>query len=255
MIAIVLIAWLTFAAWVYRDAEGCHAADAGYHAIRFWSPRAWTILALLVPGFGGLHYLHARRLHDAEAIPTVHHWQFITAPAGWTLMLMAGFLLGTLWSAPTSTALVVPAAVNATTVSRMPWGQAVLPTATLAKVRYAVTGHERTRVIRYGTGETTATGQFVVLNLAVRNIGGQPEVLMPSRFLLVDAAGRQYSSSFAGETAMLFRTGQSLMLEALQPGLERRGELVFDVPATAGGLRLTIHGPGTLPEKAVLPVS
>jgi hypothetical protein len=255
MTIFVILAWLSFAAWVYRDAERCHAADGGYPAIRLWSPGAWTLQALLVPGFGGLGYLQARRLAVDETAPMPGRWQLIAAPVGWTMLLFGGFMLGTLWSAPTSTALVMPGSATPHAVARMTWGDAHYLTATVDHVRFAVTSHERTRLIRYGTGETAASGQFVVLNLAVRNIGTQPELLMPSRFVLIDAAGRTYSSSFAGETAQLFRTGHSLMLEPLQPGLERRGELVFDVPATASRLRLAIRGPGPIPEKALLPVS
>jgi hypothetical protein len=254
MTVLVVLAWLSFAAWVYRDAERCHACAEGYPAIRLWSPGAWTLQTLLVPGFGGLIYLQARRFTEDGTTTLPRRWQFVAAPLGWTLLLVVGFMLGTLWSAPTSTALVVPASLTATSVTRMAWGKTQLLTATVDKLRFAVTSHERMRVIRYSTGETTASGQFVLLKLAVRNIGSQPELLMPSRFTLIDGAGRRYTSSFAGETAVLFRTGQSLMLEPLQPGLERRGELVFDVPATAGRLRLAIQGPGPLPEKVVLPV-
>lgn len=255
MIVFVVLAWLSFAAWVYRDAERCQATEVGYPAIRLWSPAAWTLQALLVPGFGGLGYLQAKRLVVDDTAPLPNRWHFLAAPAGWAMMLLGGFLLGTLWSAPTSRALVLPAATAPRAVARMPWGHDMYLTATLDQMRYAVTGHERIRQIRYGTGEAQASGQFVVITLAVRNLGSQPQFLMPSRFTLGDAAGRTYTSSFAGETAELFRTGRSLMLEPLQPGLDRRGELVFDVPAAAKGLTLTVEGAGPLAGTVRLPVS
>lgn len=251
---LVILAWLSVAAWVYRDAQRCRADGDNFPAIRLWSPAAWSLQALLVPGFGGLSYVQARRATFTDGQPLPSRWYFLGAPTAWLALVIGGFFMGMVWSTPSSTALVAASTMPGPTVSPLVWGTQQRLTATLADTRFAVTGHARQPLIRYGTGETRAAGGFVIVHLAVRHLGRQPEVLMPSRFSLIDGAGRHYSASFAGETALLFQTGHSLMLEPLQPGLDRAGDLVFDVPATARRLTLAIMGPEALTGTAMLPV-
>ena len=255
MTSLIVLSWLSIAAWVYRDAQFRRADGQAYPAVGVLPPVGWTLLALVVPGFGALSYVRARRVTSGDSQPLPSRWQLVGTPCGWLTLVIGGFLLGTVWSAPSSTALVAVSVIPKPVVGPMAWGKEQRLTASVAEMRFAVTGHERQSVIRYGTGETRAAGQFLIVHLAVRNTGHQPETLMPSRFSLVDSAGRHYTSSFAGETAVLFKTGQSLMLEPFQPGLDRTGDVVFDLPESARQVSLTIQGPDMLSSTAVLPVS
>ena len=84
-----------------------------------------------------------------------------------------------------------------------------------------------------------ADGVFVILDVEIENTGRTAEYLLDSEVKLLDNQRREFSTSIAsiylGEEAFLF--------EEINPGIKKRGKLVFDVPPSLleeGGLKIRI---------------
>ncbi|MGJ9714378.1 DUF4352 domain-containing protein [Actinotignum sp. GS-2025d] len=81
-----------------------------------------------------------------------------------------------------------------------------------------------------------ASGQFVIVNVTVKNTGKEAEGFSESDQKLVDTAGRQHSVSgdswYLGDEAMIF--------EKINPGNTITGKLLFDVPADAVPAKLEL---------------
>lgn len=76
----------------------------------------------------------------------------------------------------------------------------------------------------------TAAGEFVIVDVSVRNGKDESVTLSGDQATLV-AAGKEYSSDTAAALTLSSETGgESLFLEELGPDLTQGGTLVFDVP-------------------------
>lgn len=251
---LLIIAWASMGAWTYRDAQA-RCADPEHHPVLAqWQPLVWALQVLFIPGFGLLTYIQARRPQPDDTPVSPNRWRLLLAPAGMMVLLVVGFLGGALTAIPTSRALITAPPANVEPPAYRVWQGERRLTAAADRIRYTVLTCDRMAQIQHTTGAARAAGDFVVVRLGIRNEGPQAELISPNRFALVDAQGRQYSTSFAGETALLFKTGRSLSLEARQPGLESEGELVFDVPKHASKLSLAIHPLDPLLGVATLPL-
>jgi uncharacterized protein DUF4352 len=78
---------------------------------------------------------------------------------------------------------------------------------------------------------TRAQGVYVIVSMALRNVGTQAQVFDWGAQRLKDGAGRQYSASFVNPSAVI---------RSIDPGLQVSIDLAFDVP------------PGTKPKQLVL---
>ncbi len=121
------------------------------------------------------------------------------------------------------------------------------PTASVGKsftfghLQYVIEKTERSGDITQGSTSLKSAGSFFLVYLTARNQGKQPVSLAPADFALEDSQGREFTlnreaTKLAGQVS---ETGDFLG-EALQPGLGRRGVLVFDVPQSASGLTLRL---------------
>lgn len=75
-----------------------------------------------------------------------------------------------------------------------------------------------------------ADGIFIIVDVEIENTGKSANYLMDSYLKLVDEQGREFSpSTFAA--IYLKPEGSALMFEQVNPGIVKKGKIVFDVPA------------------------
>ena len=74
-----------------------------------------------------------------------------------------------------------------------------------------------------------ADGVFVIIDVEVENTGDSAKLLSDSFVKLVDEKGREFSSDSAA-AFYLKPQGSALFFEQLNPGITKKGKVVFDVP-------------------------
>lgn len=91
--------------------------------------------------------------------------------------------------------------------------------------------------------QKTAQGQYVILTVKIQNDGKGTKTVNASDFTVVDSQGRKYDYSTDGQTALEMSNGAtSFFLQQIQPSLSVTGKIIFDVPASATGLKLMAQG-------------
>lgn len=91
--------------------------------------------------------------------------------------------------------------------------------------------------------QKTAQGTYYILTVKIQNNGKDTKTINASDFNIVDSQGRKYDYSNDGQTAMEMSNGNtSFFLQQIQPSLSVTGKIVFDVPASATGLKLMAQG-------------
>lgn len=88
--------------------------------------------------------------------------------------------------------------------------------------------------------KTSQSGTYVVTNLTVKNNGNETVTIDSSLFELTDAAGRTFKPSSEGQTAMMFNGKDNFFLKQVQPGLSATGDVVFEIPVDATGLKINV---------------
>lgn len=88
-----------------------------------------------------------------------------------------------------------------------------------------------------------AQGLFYVISLKVDNKGKETKTIDSSMITLTDSQGRTFDRSIDGQTAKGMAQGSvDLFLQQVQPGLNVTGDIVFDIPQDATGLKLLAKG-------------
>ncbi|WP_309132562.1 DUF4352 domain-containing protein [Brevibacterium sp.] len=87
---------------------------------------------------------------------------------------------------------------------------------------------------------TKAQGQFVTVNLSVKNTGSSAELFWEDNIKLTDEAGNTYSSD--SEAGIYAEEESALFLEEINPGNTAEGVLVFDVPKDVAPSTLVLEG-------------
>ncbi len=85
-----------------------------------------------------------------------------------------------------------------------------------------------------------AQGQFVTVDISVKNMESSPEYFFEDNIKLADKDGNTYSSD--SEAAMYADEESILFLEEINPGNTAKGVLVFDVPKDVSPDRLVFEG-------------
>ena len=75
-----------------------------------------------------------------------------------------------------------------------------------------------------------ADGIFIILDVEVENTGKSAEYLMDSYLKIVDDQNREFSPNSVA-AIYLKPQGSALMFEQVNPGIVKKGKIVFDVPA------------------------
>ncbi|WP_020107964.1 DUF4352 domain-containing protein [Nocardia sp. 348MFTsu5.1] len=84
-----------------------------------------------------------------------------------------------------------------------------------------------------------ASGQFVLVNITVKNISDKPESFSPLDQKLFDAQGREFE---ADTTAMIAATSSDIPVwDKINPGNSVNIQLVFDMPADATPSKVELH--------------
>jgi len=74
-----------------------------------------------------------------------------------------------------------------------------------------------------------ADGVFIIIDVEVENTGNSAKYLMDSYLKLVDDKNREFSPNSAA-AIYLKPQGSALMFEQINPGIIKKGKIVFDVP-------------------------
>ena len=85
---------------------------------------------------------------------------------------------------------------------------------------------------------TKAQGQFCVVNLAVSNIGNEPQSFFGENAKLFNAQGQEYS---ADNQAAMYLEDSASLYEEINPGNTLRSQLAFDVPTDVTPTTIELH--------------
>lgn len=88
-----------------------------------------------------------------------------------------------------------------------------------------------------------AQGMFYIVTLKIENKGKETQTVDSSMITLTDSQGRKFDRSIEGMTAKGLSQGKvDLFLQQVQPSLGVTGDIVFDIPKDATGLKLVVKG-------------
>jgi hypothetical protein len=101
----------------------------------------------------------------------------------------------------------------------------------------------------------TADGEFLIVRLVVRNDSKATRTIGATFMTVVDAKGHEFSTSSDGCMALSMSGDKTaeLLLTEVQPGLEKKIAVVFDVPPGSKNLTLKVPS-GLLDSPAYLPI-
>jgi len=127
-----------------------------------------------------------------------------------------------------------------------------IETETIAKVEeavednglaFTVTGVDNLSSLGNQFTRTDAQGIFYVITLKIENKSDSTKTIDSSMITLTDSQNRQYDRSVEGQTAKGLAQGKvDLFLQQVQPSLSVTGDIVFDIPKDATGLKLIVKG-------------
>lgn len=105
-----------------------------------------------------------------------------------------------------------------------------------------VTGTRTSPTIKGVTGEKTALGIYLIVDVTMENIEKTARELGGDRFVIRDSQGREYKFFSDGTIG----NGRGEISSKINPGLTGRGTLVYDVPKDATSLVLETVGKGRI---------
>ncbi len=96
----------------------------------------------------------------------------------------------------------------------------------VGNIAYKVTNLRTREVIGDSYLQETASGEYVLVDLWVRNDADEPVWFTNSNIVIEDSQGREYSI----DSSSFMMLENTFAFEQLQPGLEESGTLLYDVP-------------------------
>lgn len=81
-----------------------------------------------------------------------------------------------------------------------------------------------------------ADGIFVILDVEVENTADSAQYFMDSNLKLIDNQGREFSPS----TASIYLGDSALIFQQINPGIIKKGKIVYDVPTSDNDFTLKI---------------
>jgi len=117
---------------------------------------------------------------------------------------------------------------------------------------FTVTAVEDFQSLGSSYSKKTAQGIFKVVTLKVENTGKDTKTIDSSMVKIKDDQDRTFDRSIEGQTAKGMAQGSvDMFLQQVQPGLSVTGDIVFDLPKEAAGLKIQVSG-GLLDKPAVI---
>lgn len=123
--------------------------------------------------------------------------------------------------------------------------------ASIAKVGEAVTDGDLSFTVQEVKTANTlgsyyskqAQGKFYIVTVQVKNDAKDTKTIDSSQFQVTDNQGYTFDRSTDGQTALGLQQGHvDLFLQQVQPSLSLTGDIVFDLPKDATGLKLVAKG-------------
>lgn len=106
---------------------------------------------------------------------------------------------------------------------------------------YRVEGVEEKSRIESGNqfiDDVKTTGKFVIVDVTVTNNDKESRYVDSNMFKLLDSSGTEFSAS--NDANNLINDDLGFLLEEINPKMNRRGKIAFEVPADAANLNLQV---------------
>ncbi|PWV84519.1 protein of unknown function [Prauserella marina] len=87
----------------------------------------------------------------------------------------------------------------------------------------------------------TAQGEYVIVELTVKNIGSEPQLLSDTEQFLYDARGNKYSADSAAGIYLTGDGSDSVWFKEINPGNTVEGKIAFDLPADVEPVSAELH--------------
>ena len=100
--------------------------------------------------------------------------------------------------------------------------------------------------------KTSQSGTFVIVNMTLANKGKETLTTDSSLFELMDSEGRTFENSRDGQAAVMLGGNDNFFLKQVQPGLSATGDVVFEVPSDASGLKIVVRAGAFSSKKATI---
>ncbi|OFX81530.1 MAG: hypothetical protein A2X20_06180 [Bacteroidetes bacterium GWE2_40_15] len=85
--------------------------------------------------------------------------------------------------------------------------------------------------------KTSQSGTYVIVNVTIKNSGKDTVTVDSSLFLVTDNQDREFKYSTDGQTALMATGNENFFLKQINPGLSVTGDVVFELPQDAAGLK------------------
>lgn len=118
-----------------------------------------------------------------------------------------------------------------------PSGPGIGDTVRAGEFDYTVNSVSSTKEIGEEPFSETTDGEFLLVNVTIKNNDSEGRVMDSSMFSLLDSQGNEYDQD--GGAAMFLDEG-SLFLENVNPGMSRTGVIVFEIPEGLSDLSLEV---------------
>jgi RNA polymerase subunit RPABC4/transcription elongation factor Spt4 len=109
-------------------------------------------------------------------------------------------------------------------------------------IEYTVSSAEEYDTIGSGMLAEEADGVFVVVEMEMTNVADESVDISSNMYTLVDSEDRQYET----DTQAMTRAEDSVVFEQLDPGVTKRGVVIYDVPTDQIGRQLRVEPAGAL---------
>lgn len=107
------------------------------------------------------------------------------------------------------------------------------------KFEYKVNSIKTAKKIGNEFMNKTTNGQFLIINVTIKNNDKEARIIDTSLFKIIDSQGREFEPLADGDVYVNVNT--SFFLEEVNPNLSRTGNIVFEMPKDAKGLKLEVN--------------
>lgn len=111
-------------------------------------------------------------------------------------------------------------------------------TATVADASWVVTSAQPRSELRSQFGSQSKQGNFVVVDFTFTNNGNEAKTLTQNIIALYDNSGRKYSPDT--DTFSYIPSDENILLDQVNPGVTKNGEVIFSVASGASGFTLEL---------------